>query len=282
LIDSIAVSGRDKFTVKKAANGTWVVSGAETFPADELLMRDWLAALTNIEVDILQTVEADLARYGLDKPAAPLLQYDLVYAPVPGRTNPPAVELIFGAGTNQSGVLFERRPDEQSVNTISSGQFARLPEAYWELRDRSIWSFETNEVVGIEVRQHRAERKFTRDREKQWRLVWGPPGAVVPAAIDETLYRLGRLRAVFWSGIGADSLDQFGFAETDYQISLEISRGGRMETNSIEFGRASPYLHPYASVERDGRRLIFEFPADLYNNLVAEYLSVPPESPQPR
>ena len=282
LIDSITVVARDKFTVRKTPGGSWVVSGAETFAADEMLMKEWLAALTNIEVDILQTVVADLAGFGLDKPATPLLQYHLHYAAAPGRTNQSDVELLFGAGTNQAGVIFERRPDEQSVNTISREQFGRLPAAYWELRDRSIWNFQTNEVVGIQVRQQGAEREFRRDPDQQWRLVRGRAGAIVPAAIEETLYRLGRLRAVFWSGIGEENLERFGFEETDHRISLEIKRGGRMETNTIQFGRASPYLHPYASVERNGRRLIFEFPADLYNNLVSAYLGVPPDPLLPR
>jgi hypothetical protein len=277
LMDSISVAGWDKFTVKKTTNGSWVVSGAETFPADPALMEGWLAALTNIEVDILQTVVADLAGYGLDKPATPLLQYDLNYAAAPGRTNRTVIELLFGAGTNQTGVVFERRPDEQSVNTISIAQFERLPAAHWQLRDRAVWNFETNEVVGIVVRQRGAEREFRRDAAQQWRLARGRVGLIVPAAIEETLYRLGRLRAVYWSGIGEDHLERFGFDETDYRISLEIQRGGRMETNTIQFGRPSPHLHPYASVERNGRRLVFEFPVDLYDNLVTQYLGVPPD-----
>ena len=49
-----------------------------------------------------------------------------------------------------------------------------------------------------------------------------------------------------------------------------------METNTIQFGQPSPLLHPYASVMRDGRRLVFEFPVDLYSNLVVNYLAIPP------
>ncbi|MGD0091084.1 MAG: protein kinase, partial [Planctomycetota bacterium] len=46
LIDSIQVAAGEKFTVQKTANGSWVVTGAETFPADALLMQGWLSALT--------------------------------------------------------------------------------------------------------------------------------------------------------------------------------------------------------------------------------------------
>jgi hypothetical protein len=273
LIDSIQVAAGEKFTVQKTANGSWVVTGAETFPADALLMQGWLSALTNIEVAIPYLVEADLASHGLD---TPILQYKLTYAPAAGQTNPTVTQLLFGVGTNQPGIFFERRPDEQSVNTISSEQFSRLPGACWELRDRSIWNFETNQVEGIEVHQRGTELKFRRDAQQQWRLARGPDGLlVIPAAIEETVYRMGRLRAIYWSGVGEDHLERFGFDETDCRISFQINRGGQMETNTVQFGRASPHLHPYASVERDGRRLVFEFPLDLYD-LVTTYLGLPP------
>jgi hypothetical protein len=43
----------------------------------------------------------------------------------------------------------------------------------------------------------------------------------------------------------------------------------------VEFGGRSPYSHPYASVMRDGQRVVFEFPADLYENFVEHDLSIP-------
>jgi hypothetical protein len=42
----------------------------------------------------------------------------------------------------------------------------------------------------------------------------------------------------------------------------------------LEFGARSPYSHPYASVVRDGQRLIFEFPVDLFENFVEPDLSI--------
>jgi len=83
------------------------------------------------------------------------------------------------------------------------------------------------------------------------------------------------LRAIYWSGYGDDNLEQFGFDETGRQIALEIKRGGQMETNLIQFGKPSPHWNPYASVMRDGRRLVFEFPVDLYANRVLMYLGIP-------
>jgi hypothetical protein len=279
LIGSIEVSGGglETFTAQKTADGPWRVTsaGGETCLADDLLMQEWLSALTNIQVVPGLSPVADKSPYGLDKPASALLHYQLFYARSAGQANPLMADLLFGRGTNQPPKIFELGNDEKYVNSIDLEQFDRLPNAWWELRDRAIWHFQSNEVVAIDLHQLGRHLRFTRDTNNQWTL---PPGSLlvpVQAAIEETLYRLGQLRAIYWSGYGEDHLERFGFDRTDYQIAFEISKNGQMETNTIQFGQPSPYLHPYASVMRDGRRLVFEFPVDLFSNLVTRHLGLP-------
>jgi hypothetical protein len=280
-IHVIGVAVADEFTVQKGANGAWSVSGRdETFPADEFLMKDWLAALTNLVVEVEQLNMADVAIYGLD---TPLLRYQLHYLETGGQSRPLTNELRFG--TNGAGKVFERFEGYQSVNALPSDDFNRLPRYGWELRDRAIFHFESNEVAAIAVHQQGADCRYIRDAQNQWILAPGSSGSTSPLTsigLNEALYRMGRLQAVYWIGVGEDHLEQFRFDETDYQLSFELKRGARMETNTIHFGKASPYLHPYAFVMRDGRRLVFEFGADFYNGLVAEYLSIPAAYRPPR
>ena len=75
--------------------------------------------------------------------------------------------------------------------------------------------------------------------------------------------------------MGNDHLERFGFAEADHSLELAVKRPDRTETLRLEFGVRSPYSHPYASVVRDGQRVIFEFPVDLYENFVEHDLSLP-------
>ena len=276
LIGSIEVTGAglETFTAQRTADSPWRVTSAngETFLADELLMKDWLSALTGIQVEIGRSVVADKTPYGLDKP---LLHYRLYDARPASQTNPLVAEMLFGLGTNQPGKIFETGNDGKYVNSIDSNSFSRLPQAYWQLRDRAIWHFESNEVVAIEVRQPGSRLRYTRNESNQWTLPPGSGVAVLPGRIEETVSQMGRLRAIYWSGYGEEHLERFGFDGASEQISLEIKKGGQMETNTIQFGKASPHFHPYASVMRDGRRLIFEFPVDLYANLVCRYLGIP-------
>ncbi len=276
LISSIEVTGTnlETFTIQRTADSPWRVTSAsgETFLADVTLMTNWFSALTGIQVEIGRSVVADKMPYGLDKP---LLHYRLYSAALAGQTNPPVAEMLFGLGTNQTGKIFEMGGDGKYVNTIESNDFNRLPRAFWQLRNLAIWHFASNDVVAIEVRQPGNHFRYTRDEHNQWSL---PPGSDLPVNqtnIEKTLSLLGQLRAIYWSGYGDDNLEQFGFDETGRQIALEIKRGGQMETNLIQFGKPSPHWNPYASVMRDGRRLVFEFPVDLYANRVLMYLGIP-------
>jgi hypothetical protein len=211
--------------------------------------------------------------YGLDKP---VLHYQLFCAPSAGQTNPFLAQLLFGLGTNTPVQIFEMGNDEKYVNSIDADEFNRLPNAWWQLRDRAIWHFESNQVAAIDIHQLGGHLRYTRDEHNQWSLPRGSIVTIVQPGIEETLYQMGRLRAIYWSGYGDDHLERFGFDETDYLIAFEIVQDGQLRTNTIQFGKQpSPLFHPYASVMRDGRRLIFEFPVDLYANLVTNYLGIP-------
>jgi hypothetical protein len=269
-IQSIEMHGEDNFVVRKETNGQWEVQARQNFPADAALMEDWLAALTNIPTAIEKTVVADFSEYGLSHPA---LRYSIRFSPDAGSNA--ATQLEFG--TNKNGQVFERRTDEDFVNTISRDEFGRLPQASWQMRDRRVWSFESSNVVSVTVHQLGATRKYLRDPDGQWTFApgyHGPP-FVHSSSLEEGIHRIGNLTAIYWDGIGDDSLERFGFAQAGHSLEFEVKRPNGVETLRVEFGGRSPYTHPYASVVRDGQRLIFEFPADLYENFVEHDLIIP-------
>jgi hypothetical protein len=278
-IASVAIEGRgiENFTVQKSESNLWQVTctNGESFPADPVLMQDWLSALTNIQVAIGRSPQADLTPFGLDNPATALVHYKLIYAANPAQTNTPATDLLFGLGTNRPPPIFEMGNGEKTVNSIDIDSFNRLPRFYWQLRNRSIWRFRSNEVVAIAIHQHGCDLRYTRNTNGIWTK---PVGYAVnepfQAAFEETLAAVGQLDANYWSGYDDSNPARFGFDEADYRISFELNRHGQTETNTVQFGGASAYVHPYASITRNDRRLIFEFPADIYAE-VAQCFSIP-------
>jgi hypothetical protein len=273
-IGTIIVRGEGgQFAVQKQTNGEWQVRAATTFPADAILMRDWLAAFTNIQTQVEKTVATDFAPYGLTRP---LSHYALQAEGGAGKSsNTVMAQIEFGA--NKNGRIFERRTDELSVNIITPDDFDRLPRMAWQLRDRRIWSFDSSNVLSLTIHQLGATRILLRDPEGEWTFApgfHGPPMVNWPS-LEEGVHRLGQLRAVFWSGVGNAHWQEFGFTKMDFGLSLEVKRGDRTETYSIDFGSRSPYSYPFASVVQNGQRLIFEFPVDLYENFVEHDMTIP-------
>ncbi len=229
-IGRILVQGDGKFAVEKQSDGQWLVRGSNSFPADATLMRDWLASFTNVQTQVEATVATDFAKYGL---ADPRLQYTLLAA---GSGSNVIARIDFGAWSN--GKVYERCPDEMSLNYISSWDFERLPRAAWQLRDRRVWSFDASNVLSLTIRQRGVTNKFLRDPSGDWTFAPGYHGPPIPnwPAVEEGAHRLGQLRAVFWAGVGEARLREFGFPEANFSLALELKAGDKTETREIMFG----------------------------------------------
>jgi hypothetical protein len=278
MVESITVRGDDDFVVRKQTNGQWVVTAGKSFPADADLMEYWLAGLTNVPTEIVKTVVTDFSPYGLN--SHPALQYAIAFAPQLGAQAEARIEF----GTNQTGNVFERRLGEDPVNAVSPEDFDRLPRVSWQLRDRRVWSFESSNVVSVTVHQLGGTLKYLRDPDGNWTYAPGfnSQVAINSPALEECVFRLGSLRAIYWDAAGEQPQDRFGFAKASHEVEFEVKHGATNQIFRIQFGDRSPLIHPYASVVQDGQRLIFEFPADLYQNLVEPNLTLPTARFHPR
>jgi hypothetical protein len=270
-IDGIQVHGADDFKLERRNDQTWQVTSRDTFPADAELVQGMLDTFTGAEMEREKTVVADVATYGL-KP--PLAQFTLKSSAMGNAPDYAVAHLEFG--TNNTDRIFERCTEEESVNSIAPEVFARLPRTSWQLRDRRVWTFDGKKVVGITIRQQGYVRKMMRDPFGQWTFAPGYSGGINQDSLEETLHRMGQLKAVYWSARGDENLDRFGFNETDHQITFEVKDGDRIESYSLAFGKASEYLHPYATTVRNGQRWVFEFPLPLYYEFVQNDLTIPP------
>ena len=270
-IDGMQVRGVDEFKLERKADQTWQVVASEKFPADAELVQGMLDTFTGAEIDREKTVVADVAAYGL-KP--PLAQFTLKSSTMGNPPDYAVAHLEFG--TNNTGRIFERSTEEESVNSLAPEQFARLPRISWQLRDRRVWTFNPKQVVGITIRQQGDVRKLIRDPFGNWTFAPGYNGTINQDSLEESVNRMSELKAVYWSSRGDANLERFGFNETDHQVTFEVKNGDRPETYSIAFGKPSEYLHPYATIVRSGQRLVFEFPLPIYYEFVRNDLTIPP------
>jgi hypothetical protein len=259
-IDTIQIQGLDTFSLQWQTNNSWQVI-PQGFTADQMLATQLARKLSDLEVVDFErdsVTEPDLPRYGL---AAPVRKYIITWAPSPTATNPPT-ELDFG--TNGNNQVFARRIGEGAVYGIAPLDFAAMPAASWELRDRRIWNFEVNDVARITIKQNGQTRQMVRNGTNGWSLAVGSSGAINDSAIEDTARQLGSLTAFSWVGHGAAKLAGFGFAPGGYELTIELKNGEKL---TVQFGGPTRLGSPYASVMVKGEPWIFEFPPDVYASI---------------
>jgi hypothetical protein len=262
-VTQVEVRSPEPFTLSRQTNDLW--SAGDTTQADRLLVLDWLNRLGRLEVaDFVKDVVTDFSSYGLAPPArAYVFKTSLTNGL--GVTNLVLGELHFGSNTADR--VFARRGDEDAVYAIQLLDFYRMPAAAWQLRDRRVWSFTTNQVRRVTFRQNSLAMTLLRAANGEWTLAPGSQGMFNPLAADEMLFRLGDLQAVSWAARGRESLPGLGFGATNLQVLVEIALGETNQVLTLDFGGFSPGRFPYAATLLDGQVWVFEFPAFLLNDL---------------
>ncbi|MBI5772703.1 MAG: DUF4340 domain-containing protein [Verrucomicrobia bacterium] len=272
-VDAIEVRGEENFTLRRATNGAWRVAPPFDLSADPALVRSLLIGLGELEaVEFVKDVVTDFTEFGLDKPARQFTLNITVTNAAGAATNAALAQISFGKIPSPDKI-FARRGDEIPVYAVALGDSQRLPAAAFQLRDRRVWSFDETNVLAVVIRQHGQTRRIVRSGEISWSL--NGPGTINPAAVEETVHRLGELRAAAWTARGEDSLARYGVTETAHDLTLEVKRAERTETLTVAFGRRGPNFNMFAATTLDGQKILFEFPVKLFEEFVSPYLSIP-------
>ena len=274
-VDTIEVAGLETFTAQRQTNGSWSVLEPQPLLADADLVGDWLRFLTRLEGNVEKDVVTDFAGYGLASPARLYSLKASITNAAGLRTNQVLAQLE--VGLREGDKVFARRRDENSVYSISLADFTRLPTAAWQLRDRQVWSFATNQVSRVSVRNLGYTRQMIRDASGKWSFAPGSQGIIRSTeALEETIYRLGQLRAAVWVDRGEAKRALYGFTEESRKITIELKTGtDKPQILALEFGGLAPSHFPYAIATVDGQSWIFEFPLPLYSRVVLD-LGNPP------
>ena len=274
-VDSIEVRGAESFSLRREAAGSWTVQpGGAT--ADAELMRDLLGTFHELRIaEFASDIVTDFSPYGLVKPDYQWILRGTVTNAVTGVTNDVLAQLDLG---NVAGDKVNvRSARELSVYRIRLGDAQKLPDESWKLRDRRVWSFETNEVLRLTIEQSGRKVQLRRPADGNWTWTGGVVKPVEAFSTEETLHRLGQLKAAVWTARGVTNRAGLGFTEDGHKITLELSRGGKPETLTLEFGDKAPSHYPYASTLIEGTPWFFEFPLELYFRVLRDLTIVRPQ-----
>jgi hypothetical protein len=264
------VNGEQRSSVQRQPDGTWTILPGD-LPADPVSMPGLLSGLANLQIlkfvnDVVNP--ADLPQYGLAPPLRRLIIKSTCPASAGGSTNALLAEVDFGLGTNLQDKVFAKRSDESFVYAIATNDFMRLPDASWQLRDRTICHFSEKDVTGVSIRQQGKVSRMIHKGPLSWSFAPGSQGIINDAAIEETIRGVTQTAAIAWVARGEQNRAAYGFTADGYHLTLELRTGGQFE---FEFGGEAPSGDIYAAVTLDGQLWVLEFPWMLYRD-VSSYL----------
>lgn len=268
------VRGPERSSVVRQPDGNWRIMPGD-LPADPLSTKGLLSSLTHLEIvkfvnDVANA--ADLPEYGLTSPLSRFVLKSRCQDPAAGVTNILSTELAFGTGTNRLDWVFAKRSDESFVYAVSSNDFARLPTALWQLRDRALCHFAVEEVAGVTLKQADKRCQLIHKGPLSWGFAPGSQGIINDAAIEETIRGVVQSSALAWLAQGPAARAAYGFGDDDYHLLLELKNGASFD---LEFGGEAPTGDRYAQVNLEGQPWILQFPWILYRDISA-YLPLVP------
>lgn len=283
-VDTIEVRGNETFTLRLQTNSTtnlvWVADDKLKTVTDPELMQGFLANLVTLEaVELAKDVVTDFAPYGLAPAGRSLSLLKSVTNSLGGLTNKLVARLEFERrqpGAQFVDRLFARRHDESSVYVVPRGDVERLAWALFQIQDRTVWNFASNHVTAVTVEFDGRSRRLARAENGRWLEGSEPLDGLRSVALEETMHRLGRLRAEQWTHLGADRLPVLGISDTWHRVSIELA-GTPALTNTVRFGFVPRGRNAWAAVTdpRTGQPLVFEFSRSLYYDYVSQYLGPP-------
>lgn len=268
--------GTNHYSLQRKDANTWQIPG-QAFPVDSDTVQYLISTLARLRVAEFvkdAVTPAVLPAYGLAAPARQIILRSAI-----DDTNAVIAQLLFSASTNEVGSLtnevFVRRTDENFIYAITPEDYGRLPEgAAWEFRDRRFWNFTENDVAKITVHQNGKTLVITHNGPNHWVLTAGS-GAIVPAALEETVHDLGNMAAVVWWARGISDPAQYGVKPGSLSLTLTLKNGQDLTT---DFGSPLSGQTSLAVVTLAGERWVYIFPPELYQ-LVMSYLAIPASGP---
>ncbi|MFA6547277.1 MAG: DUF4340 domain-containing protein, partial [Limisphaerales bacterium] len=278
-VDAIEIRGKENFTLRlqtnSATNLVWVADDKLQSATDPQFLQSFLARLVTLEAaELAKEVVTDFTPYGLAPAGRSISLLKSATNATGGLTNMLVARLEFGSGKVDS--LFARRHDESAVYVVPRADVESLAWELYKIQERSVWRFTSNQVAALTVSFDGRSRRLTRAADGRWSEGGEAADDVKNIALEETLFRLGQLRAEQWTRLGADALPVYGVSERNHRVSVELA-GPVARTNTVTFGTLPRGRNPWAAVTdpRSGQPLVFEFPRSLYLDYIVQYLGPP-------
>ncbi len=211
-IAAVAITNRGKnFECRREERWRWWI----TQPISALADEDRLDAMLNQIADgkvkgVVSETSDGLDRYGLDRPWLSISLYDSARHPV-GRLE---------VGDQQQGHYHARNISQPAIVLIDSSLVAQLNVSLYNLRDKTIASFDPDSVTGIWLERPGLTFHCRKDSSGRW-VMHQPDSALVRSwKINSLLYRIKDLKVAQFIEPPYRSDRYYGFDRPEIRVKL--------------------------------------------------------------
>ncbi|MDP6892752.1 MAG: DUF4340 domain-containing protein [Verrucomicrobiota bacterium] len=270
-VTSFSVEATKKFSVNKQTDGSWQVTGSKTFPADTLLVNNMLTNIRNGQIiDFVKdnATDNDYKKNGLDKPWLNLA--------IDGESPSEGIwkkSISFGTFDNKQVVA--RLNSEPTIVSLPRVQAILLPKEEFQLRQRRLWTFATNQVAAVTITLKNKPTRMLRMPNATWRNNDNKPlDQIQSAMLEETVYRMGIMTAVEWIGEGNAAVKAAGIEGGVGQIVAEADTSNGEKKFTLAFGNKDPLGRTRVMTTHYGNPTLFTCPKEFSNIYTATIQSL--------
>ena len=267
-LDRIKVDSVENFTLQRNPDRSWWIVEPVKQKADEALMNYFITNLLQLRiVDFAKEVptEQDLAEHGILNPVASYALFEQRKDPS-GNLN----EILFSEvafGTNRADTIYAKRSDESPIYITLLSDMLVLPRHAFEVRGRQIWDFTPTNLVSLTISTQQQSRVILPDPQHGW-----SQDPIQHAAMDETLYRLGKAEAMGWVAKGGDRLERFGITANSLGLRVRFQQGGEEKEQELRFGLSyRGGIYTGTVFPGDQVPTVFLFPMGLYEQFFSHF-----------
>jgi hypothetical protein len=218
-------AGKPEIALEKDEEDSWrMIKPVET-RADKEEVDKLVEAIKGLKVAVFEDDSPkDLTRYGLDKPR---IQAEVKY----GENSK---KLLIGSKDPNTGRIYVKLASQPYVYSVESDIADKLTKDPFDLRDKTVISFQRFDVERIEVIRSDEKVVIRRKGESKWVIEEPIQVDADDVVVGDLLFALDSVKAKRFVSEKAENLARYGLEEP--RIEMRLQETGRPELHFIKIG----------------------------------------------
>lgn len=263
-------SGTGEWALQKEGDAWKVASLTSPASADkavtEGVLRPW--ANLNAQKFVAYGPQLDLAKYGLDKPAA-----SVTVTINPGPDKPPVTHtLALGKAVEIGDGTYARLDNGPGVAVVSPAVARELTHSSLDFVDRTLLSFDWRSLTALRRKKGDEELEVAK-QDDGWQVLKPSALRADQTGLDELAEQLSALRAARVAALDAKDLKPYGLDAPAAIVTLAIKdKDGKPADKVIQIGQPAGMNTEERFAKVEGTNMVAVLPADVSKKLAGDPL----------